>query len=107
MSDNSFAQIGAITSMNLRNMSQRAASTIVALIGIAGVVTVLIGVLSIAEGFRAVLEISGSDQVAIVLRNGATDEMGSGLTQEQTRVIADAKQETPSSPAPRRPASTG
>ncbi|MBL8270480.1 ABC transporter permease [Steroidobacter sp.] len=92
MSDNSFAQIGAITSMNLRNMSQRAASTIVALIGIAGVVTVLIGVLSIAEGFRAVLEISGSDQVAIVLRNGATDEMGSGLTQEQTRVIADAKQ---------------
>ena len=92
MSNNSLAQIGAITSMNLRNMSQRAASSIVALIGIAGVVTVLIGVLSIAEGFRAVLEISGSDQVAIVLRSGATDEMGSGLTQEQTRVIADTKQ---------------
>ena len=92
MSNNSLAQIGAITSMNLRNMSQRAASSIVALIGIAGVVTVLIGVLSIAEGFRAVLEISGSDQVAIVLRSGATDEMGSGLTQEQTRVIADSKQ---------------
>jgi putative ABC transport system permease protein len=78
--------------MNVRNMSQRAASSIVALIGIAGVVTVLIGVLSIAEGFRAVLEISGSDQVAIVLRNGATDEMGSGLSQEQTRIIADSKQ---------------
>ncbi len=92
MSNNSLAQIGAITSMNLRNMSQRTASSIVALIGIAGVVTVLIGVLSIAEGFRAVLEISGSDQVAIVLRSGATDEMGSGLTQEQTRVIADSKQ---------------
>ena len=29
--------------------------------------------------------------VAIVLRSGATDEMGSGLTQEQTRIIADAK----------------
>jgi putative ABC transport system permease protein len=92
MSNNSLAQIAAITSMNVRNMSQRAASSIVALIGIAGVVTVLIGVLSIAEGFRAVLEISGSDQVAIVLRNGATDEMGSGLSQEQTRIIADAKQ---------------
>ena len=91
MSNNSFAQIGAITSMNLRNMSQRAASSIVALVGIAGVVTVLIGVLSIAEGFRAVLEISGSDQVAIVLRSGATDEMGSGLAQAQTRLIADAK----------------
>lgn len=92
MSNNSLAQIGAITSMNVRNMSQRAASSIVALVGIAGVVTVLIGVLSIAEGFRAVLEISGSDQVAIVLRNGATGEMGSGLTQEQTRIIADSKQ---------------
>jgi putative ABC transport system permease protein len=92
MSNNSWNQITAITSMNVRNMSQRAASSIVALIGIAGVVTVLIGVLSIAEGFKAVLEISGSDQVAIVLRNGATDEMGSGLSQEQTRLIADAKQ---------------
>jgi putative ABC transport system permease protein len=91
MSNNSLAQIAAITSMNVRNMSQRAASSIVALIGIAGVVTVLIGVLSIAEGFRAVLDISGSDQVAIVLRNGATDEMGSGLSQEQTRIIADSK----------------
>lgn len=91
MSNNSLAQIGAITSMNLRNMSQRAAASIVALVGIAGVVTVLIGVLSIAEGFRAVLEISGSDQVAIVLRSGATDEMGSGLSQDQIRVISDSK----------------
>jgi putative ABC transport system permease protein len=91
MSNNSLAQIGAITVMNLRNMSQRAASSIVALIGIAGVVTVLIGMLSIAEGFRAVLEISGSPQVAIVLRSGATDEMGSGLSQDQVRAIADSK----------------
>jgi putative ABC transport system permease protein len=91
MSNNSLAQIGAITSMNLRNMSQRAASSIVALVGIAGVVTVLIGVLSIAEGFRAVLEISGSPQVAIVLRSGATDEMGSGLSLDQIRTISDSK----------------
>jgi len=91
MSNNSLSQISAITAMNLRNMSQRMASSIVALVGIAGVVTVLIGVLSIAEGFRAVLEISGSPQVAIVLRSGATDEMGSGLSQDQTRVIADSK----------------
>ena len=53
-------------------------SSIVALIGIAGVVMVLIGVLSIGEGFRAVLDQSGAEDVAIVLRSGATDEMGSG-----------------------------
>lgn len=91
MFNNALAQIGAITSMNLRNVPQRLASSIVAMIGIAGVVTVLIGVLSIAEGFRAVLDISGSDQVAIVLRSGATGETGSGLTQDQIRVIADSE----------------
>jgi len=91
MATGSLAQIGAITSMNLRNMPQRAASSIVALVGIAGVVTVLIGVLSIAQGFRAVLDVAGSDQVAIVLRNGATDEMSSGLSQDQIRLIADSK----------------
>lgn len=90
MAANALAQIGAITGMNLRNMSQRLASSVVALIGIAGVVTVLIGVLSIGEGFHAVLGLSGADDVAIVLRSGSTDEMSSGLTQEQTRLIADA-----------------
>jgi putative ABC transport system permease protein len=91
MSSNVLAQIGAITALNVRNMSARLASSVVALVGIAGVVTVLIGVLSIREGFRAVLDLSGATDVAIVLRNGATDEMGSGLQQTQTRIIGDAK----------------
>src|SRR4029453_3387513 len=91
MATGSLATNGAITSMNLRNVSQRATSSIVALVGIAGVVTVLIGVLSIAAGFRAVLDLSGARDVAIVLRSGATDKMGSGLAQTQTRIIQDAK----------------
>lgn len=84
------AQISAITSMNIRNVTERLASSVVALIGIAGVVTVLIGVLSIAAGFRAVLDLSGQADVAIVLRSGATDEMGSSLGNSQARIIADA-----------------
>lgn len=91
MAGSAMTQISAITSMNLRNVSQRLTSSLVALVGIAGVVMVLIGVLSISAGFRAVLTLSGARDVAIVLRSGATDEMGSGLTQEQTRIIADAK----------------
>ena len=71
--------------MNLRSMRERLTSSIVALVGIAGVVMVLIGVLSIGEGFRAVLDLSGADDVAIVLRGGSTDEMGSGIAQTQTR----------------------
>ena len=89
MSNHVLQQAGTITAMNIRNMSARLASSIVALIGIAGVVTVLVGVLSIREGFRAVLDQSGADDVAIVIRSGATDEMGSGLSLEQTRVLAD------------------
>ncbi len=84
------AQVMAITTMNLRNVPARATTSVVALVGIAGVVIVLIGVLSIAAGFRAVLDLSGAEDVAIVLRNGATDEMGSGLNLEQVRVIANA-----------------
>jgi putative ABC transport system permease protein len=91
MAGSAMTQISAITSMNLRNVSERLTSSLVALVGIAGVVMVLIGVLSISAGFRAVLTLSGARDVAIVLRSGATDEMGSGLTQEQTRIIADSK----------------
>ena len=85
------SQITAVTALNLSNLRERLTPSIVALVGIAGVVIVLIGVLSIGEGFRAVLDQSGAADVAIVLRGGATDEMGSGLSQEQTRLIADAK----------------
>lgn len=92
MASNALTQIIAISATNLRNMSQRLASSVVALIGIAGVVMVLIGVLSIREGFRAVLDQAGQEDVAIVLRSGANDEMSSGLLQEQTRIIADAEQ---------------
>lgn len=91
MAGNVTTQIAAITSMNLRNIAERITSSVVALVGIAGVVTVLIGVLSIAAGFRAVLDLSGAADVAIVLRSGATDEMGSSLGNTQIRIIADAK----------------
>ncbi len=84
------SQIAAVTALNLSSVRERLTSSIVALVGIAGVVTVLIGVLSIGEGFRAVLDQSGAADVAIVLRGGASDEMGSNLTLEQTRLIADA-----------------
>ena len=92
MLGNWLAQIGAVTAMNLRNMRERLGSTLVALVGVTGVVTVVVGVLSINEGFRAVLQEAGADDVAIVLRGGATDEMTSGFGLDQTRVIADAEQ---------------
>ncbi len=83
-------QAVSVTAMNLRSIAERRGTALVAVVGIAGVVAVLIGIFSINEGFRAVLELAGSDEVAIVLRGGGTDEMTSGLSQQQTRIIGDA-----------------
>src|SRR5688572_23103355 len=87
---NSLSQIGAVTAMNVRNIPERWASSLVAVVGIGGVTLVLIAVLSISAGFRKALELSGSPDVAVVLRSGATNEMSSGFGQEQVTIIADA-----------------
>ena len=83
-------QAASVTAMNLRSVGERRGAALVAVVGIAGVVAVLIGIFSINEGFRAVLDLSGSDEVAIVLRGGGTSEMTSGLSQQQARIIGDA-----------------
>lgn len=87
---NWFIQVVAVTVFNLRTILQRKGAAIAAAVGIAGVVAVLVSVLSIAEGFRAAMTVAGPDDVAIVLRSGADSEMTSGLSREETRLIADA-----------------
>ncbi|MBT8136091.1 MAG: ABC transporter permease [Gammaproteobacteria bacterium] len=87
---NWLAQIVSVTHMNLRNVPARPSSTIVAMLGIAGVVAVLVAVLSIAAGFRSTLETTGSEDAAIVLRSGSTAELSSGLSADQVRIIAEA-----------------
>lgn len=83
-------QIGSVSLFSLRTIPQRKGSAIAAAVGIAGVVAVFVGVLSIAEGFRAAMSVEGADDVVIVLRSGADTEMTSGLSREESRLIADA-----------------
>src|ERR1041384_3064242 len=87
---NWFSQIIAVTLFNLRTIPERKGSAITTAVGIAGVVAVFVGVLSIAAGFRAAMTISGPDDVVIVLRSGADSEMTSGLSRDEVRLIADA-----------------
>jgi putative ABC transport system permease protein len=87
---NWFTQVAAITRFGLMSLPQRRGSVAATVIGIAGVVAVLVGVLSIAAGFRRAMTASGSADAAIVLRSGADSEMVSGLGREETRLIADA-----------------
>jgi len=87
---NWLSQVLSVTKFGLLSMPQRRGSVAAALFGIAGVVGVLVGVLSMGVGFRKALVASGSPDAAIVLRSGADSEMVSGFLRESTRVIADA-----------------
>jgi len=83
-------QIFSVAFFNLRSIPERKGSAVAAMVGIAGVVAVLVGVLAIAEGFRRTMTHSSDPDVAVVLRSGADSEMTSGFTREETRVITDA-----------------
>lgn len=83
-------QLISVALFNLRSLPERKGAAITAAIGIAGVVGVFVGVLAIAEGFRTAMTVSGSPQVAVVLRSGADSEMTSGFDRAATRLIGDA-----------------
>ena len=86
---NWFSQIASITLFNLRSLPQRMGSSATAVFGIAGVVAVLVGVLSIAQGILRTMESSASPENVVVLRSGATSEMMSGLSGDDTRFISE------------------
>jgi putative ABC transport system permease protein len=83
-------QIIGVTALNLRTVPRRLGSSAVAIVGIAGVVVVLVAVLSIAEGFSAAMRGSGSADTAIVMRSGADSEMTSGLGGPEVDIIKQA-----------------
>src|SRR6266853_607365 len=86
---NWLSQVGAVTKFGLMGIPQRRGSVVAAIIGTAGVVGVLVGVLSMAAGFKRAMAASASPNSAIVLRSGADSEMVSGFGREETRIIAD------------------
>jgi putative ABC transport system permease protein len=83
-------QIAALFVFNVRTLRGRLGSASAAVFGIAGVVAVLVGVLSIGEGFRRVMVVAGKPDTALVLRAGADSEMTSVLLRPDVDAIADA-----------------
>lgn len=84
------SQITAVTKFSLQTIPGRLGSAASAVFGIAGVVAVFVGVLSIAQGIRQTMSSSASPEGAIVLRTGADTEMMSGLGRETTKIISEA-----------------
>jgi putative ABC transport system permease protein len=85
-----FSQVAELTVFNLLTLPKRAGSAISSMVGIAGVVAVLVGVLSIGQGINRMLTETGSPDTVIILRSGADSEMVSALTREDAKIIADA-----------------
>lgn len=82
----------AITLQNLRSLPGRTGSSLVAIIGVAGVVAVLVAVLSMAKGFQQTLTVGAAPENVVVLRSGSSSEMDSGFDGDQTRLIAQAQE---------------
>ena len=85
-----FEQTVTVIGLGLRSLPQRAGASLVAVVGITGVVITFVAVLSIAEGFNAAMAGAGSADTAIVMRGGSNAELNSTLELENTRIIIDA-----------------
>jgi putative ABC transport system permease protein len=81
-------QIAAITLLNLRHLPQRLGTSLVVVIGIAGVVGVLVSMLAMSEGFRYTLASTGRSDRVIMLRAGSDAEMSSGVARDQATLLA-------------------
>jgi putative ABC transport system permease protein len=87
---NWLSQTAAVTRLSLETVIERKGACAASVCGIAGVVAVLVAVLSIAQGFRRVMTVSGDPARALVLRGGSDTEMMSFLMGQETRLIGDA-----------------
>lgn len=83
-------QCRAVARYNLETIWERRGVSAVAVFGIAGVVGVLVAVLSIAAGFRTVMTGQARDEVAVVLRSGSTGESVSILSRPEMDAIEEA-----------------
>ncbi len=84
------AQIGAVTMINLRSIPQRWGMSLATVFSIALVVVVLLAFLSMANGFRATIQGSGADDIAVMLRSGSQAELNSGFGRDTVRLIETA-----------------
>jgi putative ABC transport system permease protein len=81
-------QVREITWMNLQSIPQRAGASLVIVVGIAGVVAVLVAMLSMAAGLEKTLSSTGRLDRALVLRGGSNAELSSALDRASATLIA-------------------
>ena len=87
---NWLSQVISVSLFNVRTLPQRIGSSLTAVLGVAGVVAVMVAVLSIAHGILRAMESSSAPENVIVLRSGATAEMMSALIGDEVDYISEA-----------------
>lgn len=85
-----FKQATAVTALNLRTLPTRFWSSLVIVLGVAGVVGVVVSVLAMVTGLSASMEHAGRPDRAIVLRGGSDTEISSTLARSAVVTILDA-----------------
>src|SRR5664280_2140738 len=81
-------QAASVTSVGISTLRQRLGSSAVIVVGIAGVVGVLVALLSMAEGYAETLRNTGSADTAIVMRGASASEVMSVLDHDSVVQIA-------------------
>ena len=83
-------QAASVTWVGVSTLGQRAGSSSVIMVGIAGVVGVLVALLAMGDGLQKTLKSTGDAETAIVLRGGASAELSSGISREHATLISQA-----------------
>ena len=82
-----FRQTFNITAMNLRNIVSRKGSSSIIVVGIAGVVAVVVALLSMSEGIKAALTDASHPDRVLVMRTGTQDEVTGWLSAAEVNVL--------------------
>ncbi|WP_028919804.1 ABC transporter permease [Pseudoxanthomonas suwonensis] len=78
----------AAARIGIASLPQRWGASSVIIVGIAGVVAVLVAMLSMGRGFQATVAGTGNETTAIVLRGGSQAETNSVIMRDQVPLIA-------------------
>src|SRR5690606_36160984 len=78
----------AATRIGVASLPQRWGASSVIVVGIAGVVAVLVAMLSMGRGFQATVSGTGNETTAIILRGGSQAETNSAIMRDQVPLIA-------------------
>ena len=83
-------QVLLVTNMNLRSVLERSGSSLVIIVGIAGSVAVMVSLLAMAEGLSSTISSTGEKDRVIILRDGSSSELSSGVAMTELDTVSSS-----------------